>query len=150
MKPVDGLHQPKGAKSGGKDKGKGKGNDKGSEGGKAAVGKDGKGKVAKGDCRLCGQPGHWKNECWLNRSVNQVENQAPSTHAQAFPTHASVLQPTYTQLAAVQQQTALAAAPKGSVKRVFVLRDSPEVFNLDSDADSHVGSDTSGWDKHDP
>ncbi|OLP74742.1 hypothetical protein AK812_SmicGene45639, partial [Symbiodinium microadriaticum] len=62
--------KPKGSPKGGKDgKGKSKGfqNDYGKGKGK------GKTSVPYNNCKICGKPGHWSNECWMKK-VNQVNN----------------------------------------------------------------------------
>ena len=67
----------------GKQKGKGK---KGKKG-KSKGGKPGKGKS---NCRICGQPGHWGNECPNRGHVNQVE--APQQQQQFASPHVQVTQ----------------------------------------------------------
>ena len=124
---------------GGKDKGKGKGkNDKGGK----AWGKDGKAK-GKGNCRLCGQPGHWKNECWMNKQVSQVQRSHALPTAQAYPNHATVPPSSTTQPSAQSPQPP--SNKPASVKRVFVLHDSPECFKLDSDAESFAEPEHDAW-----
>ena len=64
-------------KSKGKQKGKSKGKNKGK--GKKGGGKKGGGKVQPGNCRICGQYGHWGNEC--PQRNNQQAQQVQATNA---------------------------------------------------------------------
>ena len=84
---------PFGGKYGNQKGGKNKGKSKGKKGGKhKGKGKSGKGKSGKGKgynnqnhnaCRLCGQVGHWGNECPTSNGVNQVnENQNSAASAE--------------------------------------------------------------------
>lgn len=116
----------------GQEKGKGK---KGKDGGKHqqqwSTWSKGKGKESKGkgqgqaqqnQCRLCGQCGHWKNECWMNQHKVWAVNES-----EAFSqNHASIPNPSTSTAGANQQ---------AKVKRVFCLTE-----NADDIVDSSSAS----------
>ena len=139
---------PYGGKSSGGSKGgrKGKSKNKGKKGGKSKN----KGKQQKGKgygnssnhniCRLCGQYGHWGNECPLK--VNQVNNSvSPGGEAQATTDASSTVGSTSTRRASTTSSATSHSLSSGTksvrlVKMYHVATppaETPEIFELRSD-----------------
>ena len=99
--------KPKGNPKGGKDhKGKGKGYHDDSMKGKGK----GKSNVPCNNCKICGKPGHWGNECWMKK-VNQVNNN-PGSGAPSVPVPPS----------GPGGSSSSTTSTTATVKRVFNLR----------------------------
>ena len=106
----------KGSPKGGKDgKGKSKGfqNDYGKGKGK------GKTSVPYNNCKICGKPGHWSNECWMKK-VNQVNNPGSGSQSATPPSSSHAGTPS------VSSQSTTTA----TVKRVFNLADESDAFQF--------------------
>ena len=138
---------PYGGKYGGGQKGggKSKSKNKGKKGGK----NKGKGKQQKGKgygggsnntCRICGQYGHWGNECPLRSQVNQVNNAGnASGEAQGVPdsTSATGSLPTRRASTASTASTSLSSTSKAVrlVKMYHVATppaEHPEIYEVNS------------------
>ena len=109
-------------------KGKAKGKDKKGKKGKGKKGKDGKGK---GVCRICGQPGHWGNECPNRQHANQVEQQhQPQQHGTmpsqpSMPSHPSSQTPQPPQSYSKTWTTSSNPSTAGSVRQVKLYHATP-------------------------
>ena len=94
---------PKGSKD---HKGKGEGYHNDSMKGKGK----GKSNVPYNNCKICGKPGHWSNECWMKK-VNQVNNN-PGSGAPSVPVPPS----------GPGGSSSSTTSTTATVKRVFNLR----------------------------
>ena len=79
----------------------------------------------------------------MNKQVSQVQHSHALPTAQAYPNHATVPPSSTTQPSAQSPQPP--SNKPASVKRVFVLHDSPECFKLDSDAESFAEPEHDAW-----
>ncbi|CAE7834903.1 RE2 [Symbiodinium sp. CCMP2592] len=111
----------------GKDhKGKGKGYNHDNSKGKSK----GKTNVPYNNCKICGKPGHWSNECWMKK-VNQVNNN-PGT-------------PNVPQPPAAPGGSTSTTATTATVKRVFNLADDTDAVQFPVAGDL-VGGFEESWD----
>ncbi|CAE7728347.1 RE2 [Symbiodinium sp. CCMP2592] len=111
----------------GKDhKGKGKGYNHDNSKGKSK----GKTNVPYNNCKICGKPGHWSNECWMKK-VNQVNNN-PGT-------------PNVPQPPAAPGGSTSTTATTATVKRVFNLADDIDAVQFPVAGDL-VGGFEESWD----
>ena len=116
----------------GKDKGKGKGKESKGKG----KGEQRKDNVPYNNCKICGKPGHWSKECWMNKNrVNQVDE---GTSNASSSTNSTVT------MSSSRPQTA-------SVKRIFNLADECErsctVYAMEtvSEGEEYVEDEESWW-----
>ena len=134
--------KPKGSPKGGKD---GKGKTKGPHNDYMKGKGKGKNPVPYNNCKICGKPGHWSNECWMKK-VNQVNNPGPGSQNATPPSSSHAGTPSVS-----SQSTATA-----TVKRVFKLADDTDalqfpfevVESIEEVADEDWGSWESWWCYH--
>ena len=108
--------KPKGSPKGGKD---GKGKSKGFQNDYMKGKGKGKTSVPYNNCKICGKPGHWSNECWMKK-VNQVNNPGSGSQNATSPSSSHAGTPS------VSSQSTTTA----TVKRVFNLADESDALQF--------------------
>lgn len=124
----------------GKQNSKGKSKNKGKKGKSKNKGKTGKGKGGQyGDgCRICGQLGHWGNECPNKNNVNQINGDEATTGAGDGSSVAGSSSTRRTSTTSSATTTAT-TRPGGGVRRVKLYnvatppQSVPEIYELNSD-----------------
>ena len=127
-------------KYGGKSNGKSKGKNKGKKGKGKNKGKSQKGKgygsgSSNNTCRICGQQGHWGNECPNRNQVSQVNSTAPSDGPTIQPADSVSNAPRRMSTASTTSTTTASSKAVRLVKMYHVATppQGPEHYELRSD-----------------